>query len=1060
MFKHFTPYRATPHDAIYPYVLRIALLLCLLGIVQQGFSSHISFASAPVGYAINGIVFDDYNQNGVQDAREPGVNGVTVTAYNSANKVVATATTGSGSNQLGRYTLNVPGGTGPVRVQFSQFGTGATRPQLSGLFPSNHASGTPVQFVNGTEASNTVNMGLEYPSEFCQNNPQLATSCYVRGDQTVAAPAVVRFPYNSSGTESSNPPTPLALTSDVGATWGLAYRRSSDDLFVSAYTKQLVGYKPGGDTGAIYVIHHASQSAAPIKRFLDLNAVLSSSITKVNPHASANNFVPDLKAYDAVGKTALGGMALSDDEGTLYAMSLADRSLYSIPIGAAPNYPTAPHSTNITATPVPLPSDCKASDIRPFAVTAYRGLIYAGAVCSAESTIHPRTAPQGDASKLKAYIFAYTPGTGFAQKPAFEMSLNYTRHCADQSFEDPAGCTVFHGAQWRPWQPSYATAYGTINGAQGVYAQPIFTNIAFDNGDLILGLRDRYGDQTGHNIANLPEARTAGDVLRACLKTPGDLASGWQLESNGSCGGITTSGHENGKGPGGGQFYYHQFFEPFHDHVSEGGLLQVPGFPGVITTAFDPGKTVFAGGTRTYDNKTGDETNNYEIFNTLNTPVTFGKANGLGDLIALCQSAPIEIGHRVWDDINGNGIQDANEPSLPGVAVHLYTGDGKTLLQSSTTDASGNYYFTISPYTHYLIRMDNSADYTTGPLKQYQLTTVNQSAASSGAGSKAILPTLDRPMGGSNFPQISVDEHRPGQNDFTLDAGFTATPDLAITKRHQGSDYFQVGHTVTYTLQVHNVTGTVLAGEPVTVTDTVPHGLTHVRAKGDHWHITSSHKTGDILATYTGGYPIETGADLPPITVTATVTGKQGAHLHNTATVSTPRDNNPANNTATDTIIVNHPIDISIAITPTGNGCFTLRQTITYKLKVHNNRASGFIDASVPISVLNALPAGMLNPKAAGDNWHVTFKRVQGVILIDAVYLGPHPVGTNATLPTLTITAMVGTGSGSSLVNVTIVKVAGSSKTSPVRTTLYLCPRKPPTSGPTLPPTGSDPLDR
>ena len=285
MFKHFTPYRATPHDAIYPYVLRMALLLCLLGIIQQGFSSHISFASAPVGYTINGIVFDDYNQNGVQDAREPGVSGVAVTAYNSTNKVVATATTGSGSNQLGRYTLNVAGGSGPVRVQFSQFGMGAIRPQLAGLFPSNHASGTPVQFVSGTEASNTVNMGLEYPSEFCLNNPQLATSCYVRGDQTAAAPAVVRFPYNSSGTESSNPPTPLALTSDVGATWGLAYRRSSDDLFVSAYTKQLVGYKPGGDTGAIYIIHHASQSAAPIQRFLDLNAVFSSNVAKVNPHA-------------------------------------------------------------------------------------------------------------------------------------------------------------------------------------------------------------------------------------------------------------------------------------------------------------------------------------------------------------------------------------------------------------------------------------------------------------------------------------------------------------------------------------------------------------------------------------------------------------------------------------------------------------------------------------------------------------------------------------------------------------------------------------------------------
>jgi hypothetical protein len=108
-------------------------------------------------------------------------------------------------------------------------------------------------------------------------------------------------------------------------------------------------------------------------------------------------------------------------------------SLYSIPIGASPDSPTAPGATSITAVPVPLPADCTASDVRPFAVTAYRGQIYIGEVCSAESTIQPSTAPQGDASKLKAYIFAYTPGTGFATTPAFEMPLTYTRHCADRS---------------------------------------------------------------------------------------------------------------------------------------------------------------------------------------------------------------------------------------------------------------------------------------------------------------------------------------------------------------------------------------------------------------------------------------------------------------------------------------------------------------------------------------------------------------------------------------------------------------------------------------------------
>lgn len=61
---------------------------------------------------------------------------------------------------------------------------------------------------------------------------------------------------------------------DVGSTWGLAYRRSSDDLFAAAYTKQLANYKPSGSTGAIYIIHHANNSpSVSATPFVDLNAL-------------------------------------------------------------------------------------------------------------------------------------------------------------------------------------------------------------------------------------------------------------------------------------------------------------------------------------------------------------------------------------------------------------------------------------------------------------------------------------------------------------------------------------------------------------------------------------------------------------------------------------------------------------------------------------------------------------------------------------------------------------------------------------------------------------------
>jgi hypothetical protein len=54
------------------------------------------------------------------------------------------------------------------------------------------------------------------------------------------------------------------------------------------------------------------------------------------------------------------------------------------------------------------------------------------------------------------------------------------------------------------------------------------------------------------------------------------------------------------------------------------------------------------------------------------------------------------IGDFVWEDLNGNGCQDAGEPGIPGVQVELYSGcgPGATLLNSDTTDVMGNYLFT------------------------------------------------------------------------------------------------------------------------------------------------------------------------------------------------------------------------------------------------------------------------------------------------------------------------------------------------------------------------------
>lgn len=68
-------------------------------------------------------------------------------------------------------------GTGPYRVEFTTLPAGTSTPAPFGL---NNA--TTVRFVPDGNSS-SVDLGILLPHEYCQNNPELATACYVYGDQ-------------------------------------------------------------------------------------------------------------------------------------------------------------------------------------------------------------------------------------------------------------------------------------------------------------------------------------------------------------------------------------------------------------------------------------------------------------------------------------------------------------------------------------------------------------------------------------------------------------------------------------------------------------------------------------------------------------------------------------------------------------------------------------------------------------------------------------------------------------------------------------------------------------
>ena len=142
-----------------------------------------------------------------------------------------------------------------------------------------------------------------------------------------------------------------------------------------------------------------------------------------------------------------------------------------------------------------------------------------------------------------------------------------------------------------------------------------------------------------------------------------------------------------------GEFYDDETIATIHNDCTMGGSIIISGTGQIAVCNMDPINWT-SGGIVTWSNTTGQQVNNYELYASNSNVATFGKANGLGDLEALCNAQPLEIGNRVWTDTNGNGKQDAGEAGINGLTVDLYK--GATQVGTTTTANGGQYYFTTA----------------------------------------------------------------------------------------------------------------------------------------------------------------------------------------------------------------------------------------------------------------------------------------------------------------------------------------------------------------------------
>jgi trimeric autotransporter adhesin len=750
------------------------------------------FLTPSVLSAQSGSIFRDYNANGTKDAGEPFVSGVIVKAYNSAGALCASIT--SAGTTAPNYTLPTTC-TGQVRVEF-QIPTTNTNPSgpLSGVDFTSYGGasyGSSVQFVVAGAAN--VHFAINVPNDYwiSTKDHRYVLPCYVNGTATGTAAgdaAIVSTPYSSSGLNSgySNyngvvgtgvKPRVDATVAQVGTVWGAAYNKNQKHHYFSTFLKRHSGMADG--PGYIYNFDYSGATPVFTGKFnlegaTPNNGGAAIALGTVTRTGGANYTLPsdktlpsvDLDAFGKVAAMSFGDLDMQPSTNYLWAVNLFQKALIRIDVSGNPvSLPTGIEQYILSGLPG-YPTSTK-GQLRPWALSFNAGKGYLGVVDDASTGVD---------ADLKAYVLQFDPNNiaaGFTTMLSFDPNIKRGTLASDIKFHK--------------WINTYAEPPVTINGAKRFYTQPVLSDIDFDeNGNMYLSFFDRFAHQVGYfNYTPVSGSTTTvraygyGEILKACATT-----TGWAVEGTGAC----STGAE----------FFQDIAGDSEPESSEGASAILKGKNQILEIAIDPHPQGTTGsnywntqGTYTYNLSTGAIDNWYSVYSANSLPL-YGKTNGLGDIEFLTDIPPIEIGNRVWNDANRNGVQDAGEAGINGVIVELY--DGATKVGTSTTNATGNFYFNktntilggaieVKPKTAYTIKIAatqfNNSGIAATPLSSFVLTTANATSP----GLAGVADNNATVVGG--LATISYTTGNYGENNHTLDFGFFNCPTITTPSSAQ-----------------------------------------------------------------------------------------------------------------------------------------------------------------------------------------------------------------------------------------------------------------------------------
>ena len=318
------------------------------------------------------------------------------------------------------------------------------------------------------------------------------------------------------------------------------------------------------------------------------------------------------------------------------------------------------------------------------------------------------------------------------------------------------------------------------------------------------------------------------------------------------------------------------------------------------------------------------------------------------------------IGDTVWADDNANGVLDGGEVGIANATVIVTwagfdgtPGNADDVSWSATTSAGGTYLVDHLPAGHFVVTVDHD---------------------SLPAGYTNVFDP-DATHDGTTQTTLSG-----GQHCTDMDFGYQQQADLAVTKTHSGN--FSVGSDESYTVTARNL-GPATA-TPVTVTDTLPAGLTYVSMTGTGFACSAS---GQVV-TCGSTTPMGAGSSVE-LTLVVSVGAAAAPSVTNVVTISSPVvDPVPSNNRAEDPTAVPYA-DMSLAKTLTSD--LRAGQRATYRFDVMNHGPS---IAPTGVVVTDSLPTGLSYVSASGEGWSCA--ESSGVVRCTAT--APIAVGVTGTI--------------------------------------------------------------